>query len=172
MHGEISQLQGLTLLAVIVLLLYFGFKGMMAKTRRAYFVNYAVAAVIMLGTYAYLSAIGVIPSTEQIAKGYQPPPSPEEVVPRLPLPLIVSIALAAVIWAGGVHYVVARQARKAGRSVWSILNPLNPPFRDLDGRSWLQIALVIILGFVVVSVGLSLSEPVVPQQTSFANPTV
>ncbi len=90
------------------------------------------------------------------------PPPLEEALPapsELPAPLLISLVLAAVIWVGGINWVVIRQRRRIGRGWAEILNPFNSPFRDMDRKAFMQIAVLAALGLAVVTVGAELSVP-------------
>ena len=146
-----------------------------AKTRKAYFANMAAIGVIMFTLMTLFAQSSLMPTAEEWRqhKAAAPTPSetfsPNEVFSKIPTPVIVVAAIAAVIWIGGGNWIMVRQARRAGRPWWDSFNPLTPPGRNMDRRAWLQLALLVFLGFAVFSVGMNLVQPA-PQPAVSAPP--
>lgn len=157
-QGTIEQgwVVGAILVALPIFFFLF-FKMMTAKTRRAYFAVMALIAVIMLSLFAFLNESGFVPSLEEVRQHQAEAPSPEEVLSNAPTSVLVTFGLIAVIWIGGGNWILIRQARKAGRRWWEHLNPLNPPFRDMDWKAWVQMALLGVVALLVASLGAQLT---------------
>jgi hypothetical protein len=169
MEAQQPLAQGWAIAALVTLLpvgLYLFFKMFTAKTRKAHWGYFALTMLLGTILMSILDASGWIPSKEAFEQRPAETPAPLEAFSRLPTPFLVTIGLAAIIWCGGANLVLIRQRRKAGRSWWESLNPLNPPFREMDGKAWIQIALLAILAFAVVSVGVDLAEVTRPDATA------
>jgi uncharacterized membrane protein YhaH (DUF805 family) len=138
------------------------FKSFKAQTRRAYWIYNGVIAVVMLVMFGLLSAAGLMPSTEKLRQLQAEAPPPQDMLSQIPTSYLVLFGLIAVVWIGGGNWIVIRQKRKAGRSWWDCFNPLNPPFRDMNGIAWLQIALLMVFSLVVLGVGLELIQDIGP----------
>lgn len=159
------------LVTLIPLGLFLFFKMMTAKTRKAHWGYFALVMFLATILLSVLGASGLMPSAEQMRQHQVKSPSPGKALANLPAPALVTLGLAAVIWFGGGNWILIRQRRKAGRSWWECLNPFNPPFRDMDRRSWLQLILLALFGVVVISVGLELTMPAVQPAASISPPS-
>lgn len=157
METQQPMLQGWAVAALVVvlpLILFLFYKMFTAKTRKGHWASFGLLMLVVSLLSAGLSESGIFPSQDTLAEqSVQPSP------PLLPTPVVVSFALAAVIWIGGGNWIVIRQRRKSGRSWADSLNPFNPPFRDMDRRAWKQIVLLGLLSLLVASVGAELSKP-------------
>lgn len=111
------------------------FRMLKAKTRPQYLKAIALFVLPILATFA----LGELSSFKSAA------PAPQAPAPTLTLEQAFSgfsfaqgllLALAAVIWIGGGNLLLWRIHKRAGRSFWRAMNPLNPPFRDFTGRDW------------------------------------
>lgn len=89
----------------------------------------------------------------------QPLPSPGALFSRMPAGQTALLTLAGVVWIGGIYALAIRQARKAGRSWSSCLNPFRPVFRDFDRRAWTILAVLLVIGLLLVSASLSYPPP-------------
>jgi hypothetical protein len=67
------------------------------------------------------------------------------------------IFIAAGMWIIGGNYILLRQRRKAGESWMQALNPFAPSGRHMDGRSWLQVLLLLFVSLALAHMGLARS---------------
>lgn len=153
------------LLIAVPLCSYLFFKAQKATTLKGQWGYQGLAAAILLAVIALVMPGGLFLSPE-VAERVNPPPSIGEAVSLFPTPVIVVFALVAAIWMAGGLWITIRQARKAGRPWWACFNPLTPVGRYMDRRSWLQLILVVVFGFVVFWVGLELSMTSQPGGTA------
>lgn len=137
---------------------YFGFKGFTAKTRKAYLGYIAAAATAMFAMFMVLSASDFFPSPTQIDRQKIEALSAEKALSKTPVPVVVVATIFGLLWIGGGNWIMIRRRRQAGRSWRESLNPFNPPFRDMDGKTWMQLALLAVLCFSVLSVGLNMAQ--------------
>jgi type II secretory pathway component PulF len=138
------------------------FKSFRAQTRKAYWTYNALIGAVMLVMFGLMRLAGLIPSTEQLREHQAKAPPPQEVLSNLPTSFLVLVGLVGLIWIGGGNWIVIHQRRKAGRSWWDCFNPFNPPFRDMNRKAWLQVALLAVFSLVVFSVGLNLIHGAAP----------
>jgi uncharacterized membrane protein YhaH (DUF805 family) len=148
------------ILIALPTLFFLVFKIMTAKTRKAHFAYFAATTIITLVLFGFLTETGVMPSAENFPQRRTDVPATKDVLSQLPTGFLVTVAIVGMIWFGGINWILIRQARKAGRPWWDPFIPFTPPFRDMDQRSWLQVFLLVFLGFAVFSVGLNFLQQV------------
>ena len=134
------------------------FKSFRAQTRKAYWSYNGLIAAVMLAMFGLLTTAGLIPSTEHLRQQQAEAPPAHEILSNFPTSNLVLFGLVAVIWIGGGNWIIIRQNRKAGRPWWYSFNPFNPPFRYMDGKSWVQLILLAFLSLAVFSIGANLIE--------------
>jgi hypothetical protein len=157
-QGSIGQSWIFGAIAVALPVLFFlFFKTMTAKSRKTYFVGTALIAVIMLSFFAIMTESGLMPSLEEVRQHQAEAPPLKEVLSNVPTSVSVAFGFTAVIWIGGGNWILIRQTRKAGRRWWEYLNPLNPPFRDMDWKAWAQMALLGVFALFAASIGAQLT---------------
>jgi len=63
---------------------------------------------------------------------------------------VALLSLAGVTWIGGGSLLWFRHTKRVGRPWWTVMNPLQPQFRDFTGKEW---AVLGGLAFVALSLG-------------------
>jgi hypothetical protein len=133
------------------------FRMLKAKTRAQYFKAIALFVLPILVTFS-LGNLSSFKSPSPVPQAPAPAPTLEQAFSGFTFAQGVLLALAAVIWIGGGNLLLWRIHRRAGRSFWSAMNPLNPPFRDFVGRDWVMLAALAAASMVLGSIALGLGQ--------------
>ncbi len=117
---------------------------------------YLVLIVVGAALVVLLNVSGVPDDARQkIAEQQGAQPPPRELVRQMPPAQLALIALAGVVWIGGVNALAVWQRRQAGMSWGACFNPLVPFFRHFDARAWRIFAILTLaamaLGLAAVS---------------------
>jgi hypothetical protein len=144
---------------VLLLSLFLVFKQVTAKTRKTYWISLGLFMLLGVAMLTMVNVSGIVPELPK-----RPAPDVGRIFSQVPVAQLVLLALAAAIWMIGVPFLIIRQTRKAGRSLWAYLNPLNPPFRDFDAEAWKIFGLLAVssLTLGMAAVSLSPDASVVP----------
>jgi hypothetical protein len=129
-----------------------GFRAVRAKTRAAYWKNNALFVIPILLVFLLAYGVGLTPETPTL-----PPPRPQDVFGKMPTAQLVLLGIVAAIWIGGGNVLFYFHNRRLGKKWSKPMNPLDPPFKDINTRKWLILgALVVVsLGFgaAAISIG-------------------
>jgi hypothetical protein len=128
-----------------------------AKTRTAYWGNMGLFAGLILGVFLVAELAG-------FDTGLSTPPPPPQSVPgfeqvfgQMPTMQLGLLIAAAVLWIGGGNVLFHLHNRRLGKRWWQALNPLDPPFKDFNGREWAALAVLTVgslaLGAAAISAG-------------------
>lgn len=109
---------------------------LMAKDQSKYLKNAALFVVPILLVFALASLTGQLDEPASNAA----PVAEGALAPELTWFQVVLLALAGGTWLGGGSLLWFRHTKRVGRSWWSVLNPLQPQFRDFNTREWLILA--------------------------------
>jgi hypothetical protein len=134
---------------------------MTAKTGKAFAINFGLAqglGIVLLLLFP-ISGMGLSPEELRQVQGQAP--NAQEMLRAMPWELFV----AGMMWIVGGNYIMIRQRRKAGESWIKALSPF-APLRYMDGRSWLQLLLLVFLSLAVTQAGLVRSPPHLPRSAT------
>lgn len=122
------------------------YRTVRAKNRAAYWKNIALFVGPIALTFLFADAAGLLPEATT-----PPPTAPnlQEVFERMPTRQVILLAVVAVVWIGGGNLLSYFQNRRLGKRWWQGMNPLDPPFKDFNGRE-----MAILLALATVSLGL------------------
>ena len=128
-----------------------------AKTRTAYWGNMGLFVGLILGVFLVADLAGF---DTGISKPLPPPqniPNFEQVFGQMPATHLALLIAAAVLWIGGGNLLFYLHNRRLGKRWWQALNPLDPPFKDFNGREWVVLGLLTVgslaLGAAAISSG-------------------
>ena len=113
-----------------------------AKNQTAYLKNIAWFVIPILAVFALGGITGAF--NDQ-------PPSPQKpvqtgVTEGLSWLQILLLSLAGLTWLGGGSWLWFRHTKRVGRPWWTVMNPLQPQFRDFTGEEW-----AVLFGLAVVA---------------------
>jgi hypothetical protein len=128
-----------------------------AKTRSAYWGNMGLFAGLILGVFQVADLAGFDTGLRKPAPPPQSIPSIEHVFGQMPPIQLALLISAAVLWIGGGNLLFYLHNRRLGKRWWQALNPLDPPFKDLNTREWVTLGVLTVaslgLGAAAISVG-------------------
>lgn len=107
-----------------------------AKDQSKYLKNAALFVVPIVLVFALASLTGQLDKSASDAA----PVAEAALAPELTWVQVFLLALAGGTWLGGGSLLWFRHTKRVGRSWWSVLNPLQPQFRDFNTREWLILA--------------------------------
>ena len=132
------------------------FRMMRAKTRLAYWKNIALFLGPILLVFLFANAAGLMPEAPT------PPlalPSPQDVWGKMPTIQIVLLAGGAAVWIGGGNLLFHFHNRRLGKKWWQVMNPLDPPFKDLNTREWSILVALVIVSLGLMGLAISAGQP-------------
>jgi len=128
-----------------------------AKTRTAYWGNMGLFAGLILGVFLVAKLAGFDTGLSKPPPPPQSAPSFEQVFGQMPAAQLALLIAAAVLWIGGGNVLFYLHNRRLGKRWWQMLNPLDPPFKDFNGREWAALGVLtvgsLVLGAAAISVG-------------------
>lgn len=128
-----------------------------AKTRAAYWANTGLFAGPFLGVFLVAELAGFDTGFSTPPPSTQSVPSFEQVFGQMP-PMQLGLLIAtAVLWIGGVNMLFHFHRRRLGKRWWQALNPLDPPFKDFNGREWAALAVLTAGSMALVAAAISAS---------------
>lgn len=128
-----------------------------AKTRTAYWGNMGLFAGLILGVFLVAERAGFDTGLKNAPPPPESVPSFEQVFGQMPAMQLALLIAAAVLWIGGGNVLSYLHNRRLGKRWSQTLNPLDPPFKDFNGREWAALGVLTVgslaLGSAAISVG-------------------
>ena len=128
-----------------------------AKTRTAYWGNMGLFVGLILGVFLVADLAGFDTGISKPLPPSQNIPNFEQVFGQMPATHLALLIAAAVLWIGGGNLLFYLHNRRLGKRWWQALNPLDPPFKDFNGREWVVLGLLTVgslaLGAAAISSG-------------------
>lgn len=134
------------------------FRMVKARTRSAYWGNMGLFAGLILSVFVLAELAGF-----ETGLGKSPPPprpdnpSFQDLVGQMPTIQIVLLSAAALLWIGGGNVLFYFHHRRLGKRWWQILNPLDPPFKDFNGREWAVLVALAVLSLALGQTAISVA---------------
>jgi len=128
------------------------FRMVTAKDRKTYWKSIALFVGPILLVFAIAEIGGLFPEVDFQSQPLPEPPMAGDVLAKMPFSQKVLLAAAAVSWIGGLSVLFVLHNKRTNKRWWHQLNPLNPPFKDFNGKEW-----TILLGLVAVTMVLGMA---------------
>ena len=135
------------------------FRMIRAKNRKDYLKNIALFVLPILSVFV-LAYFGGLMQFPDVAKA--PPaqvPSAQEIFSKMPTPQLILLGLAGCIWLIGGNVLFFFHKRRVGKSWWQSMNPLEPLFKDFNGREWSILIVLVVSTFIFVGAAMSFNQP-------------
>jgi hypothetical protein len=123
-----------------------------AKNQSAYLKNIAWFVLPILAVFALGGLTG--------AFDHQPlgPPEPAAAgaTEGLSWLQILLLSLAGLTWLGGGSWLWFRHTKRVGRPWWTVMNPLQPQFRDFTGEEWAVLGGLAVVSLLLAGIAMNL----------------
>jgi hypothetical protein len=85
-------------------------------------------------------------------------PTFREVLAKAPWLQLVVMGSGMLLLLIGAHMIVYFHNQRLGKRWWSILNPLQTPYKDFNRREWVQFGVLLAVSFALVVLGVNLGH--------------
>ena len=70
---------------------------------------------------------------------------------------VLLLSVAGTTWIGGGSLLWFRHTKRVGRPWWTVMNPLQPQFRDFTGREWAILGALAVIALSLGAIAINLS---------------
>ncbi len=131
------------------------FRMIRSKNRKDYLKNIALFVLPILSVFllAHLGGLTQFPNMSEAP----PPqvPSAQEIFSTMPTAQLILLGIAGGIWLIGGNVLFYLHKRRVGKSWWQFMNPLEPPFKDFNGKEWSILIVLVISTFIIAGAAMS-----------------
>jgi hypothetical protein len=126
-----------------------------AKNQSVYLKNIAWFVIAILAVFALGALTGAL--------DHQTPSPPQRVETGVTEGVswlqIFLLSLAGLTWIGGGSLLWFRHTKRVGRPWWTVMNPLQPQFRDFTGEEWAVLGGLAVVAFLLAGIAINLGPP-------------
>lgn len=126
-----------------------------AKNQSAYLKSIAWFALPILAVFA----LGGLTGAFDQQNSNPPPLEVTGATEGLSWIQVVLLSLAGATWIGGGSLLWFRHTKRVGRPWWSVMNPLQPQFRDFTSKEWTVLGALAVVALLLGAVAINLGPP-------------
>ena len=144
------------------------FRMIRAKSHKDYLKNIALFVLPILSVFL-LAHLGGLMEFPDMADASPPQvPLAQDIFSKMPTPQLVLLMIAGSIWLIGGNVLFFLHKRRVGKNWWQFMNPLEPPFKDFNGKEWSILIILVVSTFIVAGAAMSFNQPTSPSHNKSA----
>ena len=126
-----------------------------AKNQSAYLKNIAWFVIPILAVFTLGGLTGAFDQ-----QNYNPPQRVETgATEGLTWIQVVLLSLAGATWIGGGSLLWFRHTKRVGRPWWTVMNPLQPQFREFTSKEWAVLSCLAVVALSLGAIAINLGPP-------------
>jgi len=141
------------------------FRMVTARDRKTYWKSIALFVGPILLVFVFAELGGLFPETNfenqpKIERPMIDRPELNELFGAMPLLQKILLGAAGATWLIGGNLLFITHNRRTNKRWWHLLNPLNPPFKDFNGKEWLILVCLVVITMALSMAAISQNPPV------------